>query len=176
MHVHHIRATVDAVVVGVGTAIADDPQLNVRHVPGRNPARVVIDPNGRLPTNRKCLRVEDGARAFIVRGKSGPTPPSAEEILVPLVEGKLQPKAIVAALAARGLYKLLIEGGASTVSQFIDARALDRLHVLVAPVILGAGKTGLDLAPLLRLSDALRPKTSVHVLPDGDVLFDCDLG
>ena len=71
--------------------------------------------------------------------------------------------------------RLLIEGGARTVSGFIDAGAVDRLHLLVAPVILGSGKSGLSMRPIERLSQALRPRTRVHVLPDGDVLFDCDL-
>jgi diaminohydroxyphosphoribosylaminopyrimidine deaminase / 5-amino-6-(5-phosphoribosylamino)uracil reductase len=70
---------------------------------------------------------------------------------------------------------ILIEGGAWTVSSFIAARAVDRLHVLVAPLIIGSGKTGLSLPPIDRLADALRPATRVHILADGDVLFDCDL-
>lgn len=175
VHVHRIRAAVDAVVVGVGTAVADDPHLNVRHVRGRNPARVVIDPNGRLPLDRKCLRGDDGIRCYVVRARPAPIQAGAEEIIVAAVDGRFDPHAVVAALAARGLWKLLIEGGAATVSQFIDAGALDRLHVLVAPVLLGSGKTGLSLAPLARLSDALRPRTEVHLLPDGDVLFDCQM-
>lgn len=64
---------------------------------------------------------------------------------------------------------------AHTVSGFIDGGAVDRLHVLVAPVILGSGKPGLALRPIERLHQALRPAASVHVLADGDVLFDCDL-
>ena len=60
-------------------------------------------------------------------------------------------------------------------SRFIDAGALDRLHVLVAPVIIGSGVPGLNLAPISRLSEARRPATRVHVLDDGDVLFDCDM-
>ena len=54
-HLHRLRAIVDAVVVGVGTALADDPQLTVRHVAGRNPARVVIDPGARLPAAAKMF-------------------------------------------------------------------------------------------------------------------------
>jgi diaminohydroxyphosphoribosylaminopyrimidine deaminase / 5-amino-6-(5-phosphoribosylamino)uracil reductase len=73
------------------------------------------------------------------------------------------------------LAKLLIEGGSWTVSEFINAGAVHRLHVLVAPMILGSGKTGLNLAGIKRLADAPRPPTTTHVLPDGDVLFDCDL-
>lgn len=175
-HVHRIRAVVDAVLVGVGTVVADDPQLNVRRVPGRHPARVVVDPKGRLPLAAKCMRVDDGARCLVVRAAPGPLPPGCEEIVLPAPDGRIAATAVVAALAERGLAKVLVEGGAWTVSQFIDARAVDRLHVLVAPMILGSGKTGLDLRPIARLSSALRPRADVHVLPDGDVLFDCDLG
>jgi riboflavin biosynthesis pyrimidine reductase len=70
---------------------------------------------------------------------------------------------------------LLVEGGATTVSRFIDAGAVDRLHMLVAPMIIGSGKHGLVLHPISRLSEAARPAAHVHVLPGGDVLFDCDM-
>lgn len=183
-HVHRLRAAVDAVVVGIGTALADDPLLNVRRVEGRNPARVVIDPRGRLPATARCLDGTDGARRLVVRAVRAPLPPRKEEgnraAAVEIVEvethaGQMRPRAIVDALFERGLRKLLIEGGASTVSAFIDAGVVDRLHVLVAPMILGSGKTGLSLNPIERLSQALRPKATIHVLGDYDVLFDCDL-
>lgn len=174
-HVHRVRAAVDAVVVGVGTVAADDPMLNVRHVPGRNPARVVIDPNGRLPQAARCLLGEDGCRRVIVRAGDGPLPKGVEELRIESNAGRLCPNAIVDGLFRLGLRSMLIEGGAHTVSAFLAAGALDRLHVLVAPVILGSGKPGLLLPPIARLADALRPPADVHVLDDGDVLFDCDL-
>ena len=174
-HVHRIRASVDAVMVGVGTVVADNPFLNVRRVEGRNPARVVIDPNGRVPLDARCFDGADGARRLIIRAVDAPVPPGVEVIRLAAIGGRLDPNAVNAALFALGLRRTLLEGGASTVSAFIDARAVDRLHVLVAPVILGSGKTGLSLTPIGPLSDALRPATRVHVLADGDVLFDCDL-
>lgn len=178
-HVHRIRANVDAVLVGVGTVIADDPLLNVRRVPGRHPARVVIDPNGRMSPAAKCLDGADGSRRVVIRrpGVSAPPLPSGVEIIEQNADadGHLDPRETVAALHARGLSKILVEGGAWTVSQFIDAKSVDHLHVLVAPVILGSGKPGLSLKPIERLSDALRPAARVFVLADGDVLFDCDL-
>ncbi len=173
-HLHGLRAHVDAVVVGVGTVLADDPRLNVRRVPGRSPARVVIDPSGRLPPGAKCLD-DDGTARFVVRACAIPAPDGVETIHVPRGADHFSPQAIVDALFARGLKRLLIEGGAMTVSSFIAAGAVDRLHMLVAPVILGSGKPGLVLPPIAKLSDALRPVTHVHVLADGDVLFDCDL-
>jgi riboflavin-specific deaminase-like protein len=177
VHVHRIRAAVDAVLVGVGTVVADDPLLNVRHVAGRNPARVVLDPRGRMPATAKLL-AEDGARRLVVRavGCTAPVPPGVEVLEVAAdATGQLDPNVVVRVLFAAGLRSLLVEGGAGTVSGFVDAGAVDRLHVLVAPVILGSGKPGLTLRPIDRLSEALRPSADVHVLVDGDVLFDCDM-
>jgi diaminohydroxyphosphoribosylaminopyrimidine deaminase / 5-amino-6-(5-phosphoribosylamino)uracil reductase len=174
-HVHRIRAAVDAVVVGVGTALADDPLLNVRRVTGRNPARVVIDPNRRLPASARCFLAGDGAPRLLINACGTPSADGVETIHVCREEGIMPPRRIIDELFARGYRRLLIEGGASTVSSFIDAGVVDRLHVLVAPVILGSGKTGLSLLPIERLAQAYRPRTDVYVLADGDVLFDCAL-
>jgi riboflavin biosynthesis pyrimidine reductase len=127
----------------------------------------------------RCL-AEDGARRIVIRGCSSRDPhPSAETLLVPREAAEqgepIDPNRIVAALFALGMKKILVEGGSMTVSSFIDAGAVDRLHVLVAPVILGSGVSGLSLKPIDRMTEAHRPMTSVHVLDDGDVLFDCDL-
>ena len=173
-HVHRLRASVDAVVVGIGTVLADDPQLNVRRVAGRDPARVIIDPSGRLPEDARCLK-DDGARRIVFRASSAVAPAGVEVLQLTPARGTLDPNQIVDALYERGFRRLLIEGGARTISGFIDAGAVDRLHVLVSPVIIGSGKAGFELAPISRLSHALRPRTEVHVMPDGDVLFDCDL-
>ena len=176
VHVHRIRAAVDAVVVGIGTIIADDPILNVRHVVGPNPARVVLDPSGRLPLNARCLQ-DDGARRIVVRatGTDAAVPKGVEVVRVARDGAQMPPGAVVQALWAAGLKTFLIEGGAQTVSGFLEAGAVDRMHVMVAPVILGSGKPGLSLTPIDRLAQALRPKPEIHVFADGDVLFDCDM-
>lgn len=175
-HVHRLRATVDGVVVGVGTVVADDPLLNVRHVAGRHPVRIVIDPSGRVPVDAKVFK-DDGIRRIVVRATEavGELPEGVEVIRIAPYGRTLAPVEIVTALFNAGVKKMLVEGGAWTVSQFIDAGVVDRLHVMVAPMILGSGKTGLELRPIARLADAKRPVTDVHVMPDGDVLFDCDL-
>ncbi len=89
-------------------------------------------------------------------------------------DGHIAPAAVLAALAARGLRRVLVEGGARTISGFLSAGCLDRLHVLVAPVILGTGQSSLTLAPIERVDHALRPPTRAYPLGD-EVLFDCDL-
>lgn len=172
-HLHRIRAHVDAVVVGVGTIEADNPRLNVRRTQGRNPARVVIDPTGRAGPSGQWLAA-DGARLMLVTA-TGAAPPRAETVTLTLENGRIPPRAILDALFARGLRRILIEGGARTVSAFIDAGCVDRLHLLMAPVILGSGKAGLELAPISGMSGAMRPKTKAYLLPGGDVIFDCDL-
>src|SRR5262245_19632578 len=80
-HLHRLRALVDAVVVGVATALADEPQLTVRRVAGPSPARVVIDPNGRLtPTLR--LLADDGVRRLVITGThAAPALPAGVEIV-----------------------------------------------------------------------------------------------
>jgi riboflavin-specific deaminase-like protein len=174
-HLHRLRASVDAVVVGVGTVVADDPLLTVRYAEGSSPTRVVIDPRGRLSANARMLH-DGSAPVLVVCGPDAPTPEGAEALRLPLgPDGGFTPDALVAALGERGMRRILIEGGADTLSRFIDSGRIDILHVLVAPMILGSGKPCLSLRPVAELSDALRPRTQVHVFDDGDVLFACDL-
>lgn len=173
-HLHHLRAHVDAVVVGIGTVVADDPLLTVRRVPGRNPARVVIDPNGRLPEAARCI-ADDGAERVVIRAAGAAVPRGVDEVVIPARGPWIAPAAIIEALQRRGYRRILIEGGARTISLFLDSGCVDRLHVLVAPMIIGSGKPGLELAPIVELGRALRPATTVEVLADGNVLFACDL-
>jgi diaminohydroxyphosphoribosylaminopyrimidine deaminase / 5-amino-6-(5-phosphoribosylamino)uracil reductase len=175
-HLHRLRALVDAVVVGIGTAIADDPQLTVRRVAGPNPARVVIDPNSRLPPSARLLAA-DGAQRLVITDKRSPSqlPADVEIVRLPRRDGQIAPASILAALAARGFRRILIEGGADTVSRFLAAGCLDRLHVVIAPIIIGSGPASVTLPPIARLEHALRAPMRCHVLGD-EVLLDCDLG
>lgn len=171
-HLHRLRAAVDAVVVGVGTVVSDDPQLTVRRCGGSDPQRVIIDPRRRTPRTARCRTDGGPAPLRIVLGAAE----SPDEISLPIGAegGRIAPEAIVAALHARGYRKLLVEGGACTLSGFIAARALDRLHVLLAPILLGSGTAGLQLPPIDALSEALRPTVATYPL-GGDILFDCAL-
>jgi riboflavin-specific deaminase-like protein len=170
-HLHRLRALVDAVVVGIGTVLADDPQLTVRRVSGPHPARVVIDPNGRLPASARLL-AEDDRPVFVVQGAEQQRPRRVTPVTLPLCDGRLAPADILAALAERGLRRVLIEGGANTLSSFLAAGALDRLHLCIAPLVIGSGPSGIALRPIDRLEDALRPAVTVHRLGE-DMLFDC---
>jgi diaminohydroxyphosphoribosylaminopyrimidine deaminase / 5-amino-6-(5-phosphoribosylamino)uracil reductase len=175
-HLHRLRSLVDAVIIGAGTVRTDDPQLTVRRVSGPNPARVVIDPRGTLGASARVFAA-DGTRRIVItlEGTRSRTSKDFETVALPGSRALIDPGAILDALSARGLRRVLVEGGARTISHFLAAGCLDRLHVVVAPVIVGSGLPGLALPPVDRMTDALRVPIHVHLLGD-EVLFDCDLG
>jgi riboflavin-specific deaminase-like protein len=175
VHTHRLRALCDAVVVGAGTVRADDPLLTTRHCAGPSPLRVVIDTERRLSPDRRVFR--DPPATLLVCGDHAPGSDlhgSAEVLRVPRTGDGADPAAVVAALARRGLRRILIEGGGITVSRFLAAGALDRLHVTVAPVLLGAGVPGFTFPCPGTPDRALRVGWTVHALGD-DLLFDIPL-
>ncbi|TXL70077.1 riboflavin deaminase [Vineibacter terrae] len=175
-HLHRLRALADAVVVGIGTVLADDPQLTVRRVEGPSPARVVIDPQGRMPRGAKLLAADGCRRIVVTRPRAAADlPGDVERLDIDDDAGVLAPAAIMRALTGLGLHRVLIEGGALTLSRFLAAGCLQRLHVVMAPLIIGSGPAGLSLPTIDRLEQALRPPMRAWRL-DQDLLLDLDLG
>ncbi|MDY6945598.1 MAG: RibD family protein [Pseudomonadota bacterium] len=177
-HLHCLRALSDCVVVGAGTVAADNPRLTTRLVSGANPVRVVLDPQLRLPlshgvfSDRQAPTLRIRARGVLLpadRVSSG-----VEDIEIDAAGGRLNLAALLASLRSRGLRNILVEGGGVTVSAFLAAGLIDRLHVAVAPFVLGEGRPGVRVPSPAHLKDCLRPPPRVYAL-GGDVLFDCDL-
>ena len=177
VHLHRLRAMCDAVIVGAGTACADNPQLTVRHVSGRHPLRVVLDPRGRVPEDL-ALMSDARAATLHLTGPEVELPAPQTHVrrqqLAIDANGQFAPRAVITALARLGYRRILVEGGGISVSQFIDAGCVDRLHLLVAPLLIGSGRPGLVLPPIETLASALRPTTRRFSLGD-DTLFDLDL-
>ncbi|WP_229755465.1 RibD family protein [Vreelandella lutescens] len=175
VHLHRLRALADAVVVGAGTAAADNPQLTVRHVSGRHPTRVVLDPRGRVPSDMALFTSGEVDTLHITGPDAAPAASHAEHCVLPLnASGQFAPADVVELLAARGLKRVLVEGGGITISQFIEAQCVDRLHLMVAPLLIGSGRPGLQMTPIETLESALRPTMRSFRCGD-DTLFDVEL-
>lgn len=171
-HLHRLRALADAVVIGVKTALHDDPQLTVRLTDGDSPARVVIDPDGRLPNSARLLH--DGTvRRIVIQAVDRPRPDGVETITLARSDW-ISPVDILASLKALGFRRIMIEGGGVTIAQFLEAGLLDRLHVTIAPLLIGSGPQSLSTSPVGTLAAARRPDTKVYNL-GSDILFDCAL-
>lgn len=174
-HLHRCRALVDAVIVGVGTVKADDPKLSVRMVPGPDPVRVVVDCHAEL-TGNEGLFHDGGAPVIVIQSVDAVRKryPGAEVVRLRKCARGLDPHDMLGVLAERSLKRILVEGGARTIARFIDCGVVDRLHVSVAPLIIGSGPTGISLSPIEQLSAAHRPATEVYAL-GSDIVFDCCL-
>ncbi len=174
-HTHRLRALADAVVVGAGTVLADDPQLTTRLVDGASPVRVVLDPSCRLtPRHRIFL---GGTETLVVAARDARTCKhvgAAEVLRVPRAAEGLDLRAVLAALAERGLRRVFVEGGGVTVGRFLAAGLLDRLHVTVAPLLMGGGVKAFPMPVVGALVDARRFEWSTYRL-GCDLLLDIPL-
>ena len=174
---NRLRALADAVIVGTETVARDDPQLTTRLVSGANPTRVVIDPSLRAPIDGRIFH-DGGPPTLIICAQGCATKVThygqAELVEVRSEGGVLPPAAIVSVLRRRGLSRLFVEGGGITISRFLAARMLDRLHVAIGPCLFGKGRPGLALPGVDRLDQVLRPRSRRFDMGE-DVLFDCSL-
>jgi diaminohydroxyphosphoribosylaminopyrimidine deaminase / 5-amino-6-(5-phosphoribosylamino)uracil reductase len=159
---HRLRATHDAVLVGVGTALADDPRLTVRLVEGRSPLRVVVDSTLRIPLGSKLLT--DGAAPTLIATTARARPETvaavtalgAEVVTLPCdVCGRVDLKALFDHLAGRGVESLMIEGGGDVITSVLRERLVDRLVVAIAPKLIGRGVDAVHDLDIRRMGDAL---------------------
>ena len=159
--VHRLRDRVDAVLVGAGTARADDPLLTTRLPGGRghDPVRVVLDTDLRLPARLKLLHPHSEAPTLVAHASSRARRfgPGVELLRCRRGKGGVSLRDLLARLAARGITHLLVEGGARVHARFLEEGLVDRVAVLVAPKL--AGADGVPLAAgrgPARMADALR--------------------
>jgi riboflavin-specific deaminase-like protein len=176
-HLHALRAWADAVVVGVGSVVADDPKLTVRLVDGENPMRVVIDPKGRVPCQALLLNDRAAKTVVMTARHVADWPLPAHVTVVPLAldgNGRLSPLLVLQWLEQAGCKRVLVEGGPATIAGFMATNSIDYLHFLTTAVLLGSGKPGVIRPPLGNLNQAQRFRMRSYQL-DEDLLIECDL-
>jgi len=161
---HRLRSTHDAVLVGVGTVIADDPQLTVRLVRGRSPVRVVVDSTLRVPLGAGILEDRHSARTVIA------TTDRADEARISAVRdmgaevlkvakdasGEVDMPELLRVLGERNISSVLVEGGAAVATSLIKRGLADKLVVIIGPKILGSGQSGVDDLGVAGMEGALR--------------------
>lgn len=177
---HALRAACDAVLVGVGTVLTDDPQLTVRMVPGASPIRVVLD--SRLSTPDRARVLADDAATTIVTTEASPEERRTElrgrgvsVVVVRAGPNGVDLQAAMAALRREGIRSVLVEGGSKVITSFLSSPLADRLVVGIAPRVLGTGTEAVGDLGIAEVADSLRVhRRVVHVVGD-DVLVAGDI-
>jgi len=153
---HGLRNVYDAVLVGVGTVLADDPRLTCRIPSGRDPLRVVVDSTLRTPAAARVV-----AGALIVTTAAAPPAridalraAGADVVVQPQARGRVDLAAALGDLGRRGILSVLVEGGGTVNASFVAGRLADKVVALVAPVLLG----GSDAPTPLDASSGVAPR------------------
>lgn len=175
---HELRAQHDAVLVGIGTILADDPRLTVRLVPGASPTRVILDSTLRVPLTAHILTGNDAptllatTRAATTARRALIEDTGAEVAIVESDGDSVSLPALLTILRERGLGSVLVEGGAAVTTSFLRQGLVDRLIVCIAPKIAGAGIEAVGDLGIRQMGDALRIRDPRIEQVGDDLIFD----
>jgi diaminohydroxyphosphoribosylaminopyrimidine deaminase / 5-amino-6-(5-phosphoribosylamino)uracil reductase len=143
---HTLRNLADAIVVGIGTVLKDDPSLTTRlgTQDSRDPARIILDSHARIPLTAKVLNLESGAKTYVAVTSGAPEDrikelkaKGAEVLVIGAKDGRVDIEALMRELANMGMTNVLVEGGATVNADALRAGIVDKVNFFIAPKILG---------------------------------------
>jgi diaminohydroxyphosphoribosylaminopyrimidine deaminase/5-amino-6-(5-phosphoribosylamino)uracil reductase len=171
---HKLRVRYDAVAVGGGTVRADDPQLTVRRVRGRNPIRIVLTESGKIPRNSKLLHTENGVRTIVASTRAvlaaGDLPGIETWAVRKNVDG-LDLNNFLELAGGKGITSILFEGGKTLATSLLKHGLIDKLYILIAPMIIGDGTDAVGDLGVRRLAKAIRFSESGRKKLGTDIMF-----
>jgi diaminohydroxyphosphoribosylaminopyrimidine deaminase / 5-amino-6-(5-phosphoribosylamino)uracil reductase len=178
---HQLRTEHDAIMVGIGTVLADNPRLNVRLVEGRDPLRVIVDGRLQIPTDANVL-IEEAAKNTLIattdaadEGRLAEIKNLGAEVLRLPAEPdsrRVSLQALLTELHQRSIQSILVEGGAGIITALLSARLVNRMVIAIAPKIIGQGIEAIGDLGITKLSNALTFASfkTEHLGPD--IIFD----
>ncbi len=183
---HQLRAEHDAIMVGVGTVLADNPRLNVRLVAGRNPLRVIVDSQLKIPLEANVLNIETARETLIAttqaadRNRLEAVKNLGAEVLLfssHAEDNPISPRVnleqLLAELYRRNIKSVLVEGGSKIITALLAARLVNRLIAVIAPKIIGQGIEAIGDLGITNLRDAITFAAVKTEKLGTDIVVDC---
>jgi diaminohydroxyphosphoribosylaminopyrimidine deaminase/5-amino-6-(5-phosphoribosylamino)uracil reductase len=179
-YVHHLRSINDGIMVGAGTVAADNPQLTVRHVKGKNPFRIIVDSNLRIPIKSSVLTDINSHLTIIATTSSAPTVKITAikklgvEVWVARKErdGRVSLRDLLKKLGKREIVSVLVEGGSEVITSLLKANLVDKMIIPIAPKIIGKGLEAIGDLKINKINKAIRFSSFKTMKKGDDIIFE----
>ena len=179
-YVHFLRSTNDGIMVGAGTVIADNPQLTVRHVKGKNPLRIIVDSKLRIPIKSSVLTDDNPHQTIIATTSNIPARKITAikklgvEVLVVRKErnGKVSFSSLLKELGKKEIMSVLVEGGSGMITALLKVNLVDKMIIPISPRILGKGLEAIGDLNINKIKDAIKFSSFKTMKKGDDLIFE----
>ena len=179
-YVHNLRAINDCIMVGAGTIAADNPQLTVRHVKGKNPLRIIVDSKLRIPIKSSVLKDKDSHLTIVATTSKAPATKITAikklgvEVLVVKKEknGKVSLSSLLKELGKKEIMSVLVEGGSEVVTSLLKVNLVDKMIIPISPRIIGKGLEAIGDLNINKISNAIKFSSFKTMKKGDDLIFE----
>jgi diaminohydroxyphosphoribosylaminopyrimidine deaminase/5-amino-6-(5-phosphoribosylamino)uracil reductase len=179
-YVHRLRTISDSIMVGAGTVAADNPQLTVRHLKGRNPLRIIVDSNLRIPIKSSVLTGDNSHLTIVATtsnassGKVTAVKKLGVEVLIVNKDrsGRVSLSSLLKELGKREITSVLVEGGSEIVTSLLKANLVDKMIIPIAPKIIGKGLEAIGDLNINKIRNAIKFSSFKTMKKGNDIIFE----